>query len=1019
MTTEENVAVVQDTNDSATRSKASMEARGYLPHAYSSAFCDKVPRRAALINRGYYFRVHLVRTMLRRIIDSTADHVTLVILGAGFDTTFLWLRREHPQLLHRVSIIEVDLVDVARRKTASLLDDGPSTTGRYFSAAGIDTCIVDKGYFVVGADLNHLARLNEHLTALIHVSATPPSTCVFLSECVLSYMERDFADSIVKWAATAPCFGVGSRHLLVYEQLLKTSRNDAHLDAFSRTMLAHFDKLQCPLHSSHAYPHQDALADRFTALGWTGDMRLAPLSEWYYQDPQMMSEETVSFVNAVEPFDEWEEWDLKLAHYYFLHVTTSLGGDSDTPSQRPRRRDFGPTTPMTVEHCGGIAMAEGDASLQRWGHSCCLVDGSVLAFGGFGTHRCNRVFRIDAKTGAMEDVSPTPGSVQPEARMFHCAVTWDTSRMIVCGGRASPTKTFADVWCLDTVSNQWQRLDDPNDSCRPNSGFYRGRCLLVKGRYLVVIGGITDNSLVAFDLASCRWMTVDASLAIREAVRRFGFGLTPLSDVSCLIIGGCTPQNSQPSPINALTLHFDIVIPDSAPLTLTVNHTELELYSNGTPLPAIRFHQLVQIDDQHVLLLGGLSWPIPLQAHQAILINMADGTWGHMSLFASLSLPPLLVRHELLRLTDGSVMIVGGGATVFSMGTHHDGIMRITFDGAFKWPQISVTTVTINDVSSSVAFEAIQCQIKHQMPALLRKLDWGPCLQRWDDEDYLRRQCGEQLVSVHACSEALLQFSPTRNYTFQVMSLNALFDRFIQEQTADNVYYFRAIGANPRKQPARLEDNFPMLADDLRVPCDLLPQLKSRFFSSVLRLGSVGTVLWTHYDVMDNVLVHIGPPGVVRRVTLWPPSDLTNLYVNDSSSIIPLHPRHVTRHPDPEIVERFPRLARTRPLVVDLHPGDTLYIPALWFHHVVSYALNSDQLSVDQPSFSIAINLFWRGLTDDELYHRKDLYGNQDPIPAQDAQDKMVAALQDLQRLPEHYRHFYRLKLQALLEDSK
>ena len=40
--------------------------------------------------------------------------------------------------------------------------------------------------------------------------------------------------------------------------------------------------------------------------------------------------------------------------------------------------------------------------------------------------------------------------------------------------------------------------------------------------------------------------------------------------------------------------------------------------------------------------------------------------------------------------------------------------------------------------------------------------------------------------------------------------------------------------------------DYPSLAGDLRLP-SLFPQ--ERYFSSVLRLGSAGVQLWTHYDV--------------------------------------------------------------------------------------------------------------------------------------------------------------------------
>jgi hypothetical protein len=70
-------------------------------------------------------------------------------------------------------------------------------------------------------------------------------------------------------------------------------------------------------------------------------------------------------------------------------------------------------------------------------------------------------------------------------------------------------------------------------------------------------------------------------------------------------------------------------------------------------------------------------------------------------------------------------------------------------------------------------------------------------------------------------------------------------------------YYLRSLGANPRKEPSQLAAAFPELAADLALD-GLVPA--DRHFSSVLRVSSAGLRLWTHYDVMDNLLLQVGKP---------------------------------------------------------------------------------------------------------------------------------------------------------------
>lgn len=117
---------------------------------------------------------------------------------------------------------------------------------------------------------------------------------------------------------------------------------------------------------------------------------------------------------------------------------------------------------------------------------------------------------------------------------------------------------------------------------------------------------------------------------------------------------------------------------------------------------------------------------------------------------------------------------------------------------------------------------------------------------------------------------------------------------------------------------------------------------------------------------------------------------------------------------DPDLA-RFPRFARTQRSRIEglLTPGDAVFIPPLWFHHVGAPAallllpsltrrpalpplLYREPLTrcvpcppsylvrvPAMPDFSVAINVFWREHPA-EIYNPKDIYGNKD-LPAFDA----------------------------------
>ena len=107
------------------------------------------------------------------------------------------------------------------------------------------------------------------------------------------------------------------------------------------------------------------------------------------------------------------------------------------------------------------------------------------------------------------------------------------------------------------------------------------------------------------------------------------------------------------------------------------------------------------------------------------------------------------------------------------------------------------------------------------------------------------------------------------------------------------------------------------------------------------------TVVATHYDLPDNIaVVAVGE----RRFTLFPPDQLKNLYVgpldfNPAGQAISLVD---VRNPD---FERFPRYAEAQQHaeVAEMGPGDALFIPSMWWHHVEALS-----------AFNVLVNYWWR-----------------------------------------------------------
>ena len=154
---------------------------------------------------------------------------------------------------------------------------------------------------------------------------------------------------------------------------------------------------------------------------------------------------------------------------------------------------------------------------------------------------------------------------------------------------------------------------------------------------------------------------------------------------------------------------------------------------------------------------------------------------------------------------------------------------------------------------------------------------------------------------------------------------------------------------------AALSKVLPGLGDENSLPAGDLPA------SVRIWIGNRTTVA-AHYDVLENIACVCAGR---RRFTLFPPEQLPNLYVGpidftpagQSISLVDL------KNPD---FEKYPRFAEALEHAQSalLEPGDAIFIPGMWWHHVEGL----------EP-FNILINHWWRespaymGAPGDALLH--------------------------------------------------
>ena len=180
-------------------------------------------------------------------------------------------------------------------------------------------------------------------------------------------------------------------------------------------------------------------------------------------------------------------------------------------------------------------------------------------------------------------------------------------------------------------------------------------------------------------------------------------------------------------------------------------------------------------------------------------------------------------------------------------------------------------------------------------------------------------------------SDDLLGF----NFERREITLGQLVDSLLKrmdEAEPDGLY----AGAIPlRDSLAKLsaENPNPLLPDDTE-------QLVSAW------IGNRGRTA-PHWDLPQNIAVCVSGQ---RTFTLFPPEQLPNLYVGSLDFTLAGQPISLVDLHDPDF-ERFPKfeeaLANAR--AATLEPGDAIYVPSMWFHHVEAH-----------DAFSMLVNYWWR-----------------------------------------------------------
>ncbi|KAF2458888.1 S-adenosyl-L-methionine-dependent methyltransferase, partial [Lineolata rhizophorae] len=339
-----------NTNSFSILSKRSVH-RLYFPDQpdHYALFTTKFERRAPLINRGYWLRMHAVRAGVLRFLglhhgaslsSSPSQPVRVVVnLGCGYDLLPFQLLRERPELCENIVFVDVDYPQLIQAK-ADIISRTAELSGLLIN---VDTSGSDKAtplrsqqYVALGCDLRNLSLLESFLTAGL---GRPACAFLFYAEVSLTYMPVADADAVIRLASS-----FHNSHFLLLEQQIPSSTHP-----FTITMLDHFATMGTPLHAPLTYPSLASQLNRFARLGWRGPVRARSL--WnYWLDRHAVGADEVRYVESREAFDEWEELGLFAGAYFVLCARNGGGGEGEGQEKAEEWVDLGGTELETGEN---------------------------------------------------------------------------------------------------------------------------------------------------------------------------------------------------------------------------------------------------------------------------------------------------------------------------------------------------------------------------------------------------------------------------------------------------------------------------------------------------------------------------------------------------------------------------------------------------------------------------------------------------------------------------------------------
>ena len=787
-------------------------------------------------------------------------------------------------------------------------------------------------------------------------------------------------------------------------------------------MMGHFDKLQASINSVKKYQSLAQQSSRYLDAGWPS-LELARSLWDLWSDDAFTPPDLRKQVDAIEPFDEWEEFALYGGHYFLLVASNAEPTESSITSSTVNSTEARTAT-NTESHSVSLQawpQSTGTSWTQRRLTAAITLDENTLAFiGGQGPQ--NRLPNMDVLSRDEQRLTMKQCKSLPPARVCHTTTPLGSGNAILIGGRASPTQALADCWLIK--DGEWSKMSDLRLArYRHCAAAVNAASQGPEDMGVLVFGGKASDGTVLDDwlvwTANSGWHSVSVDGPRPPA--RFGAAMAAggTAQNRGLLIGGIGAGSTvmedawewsfsaAPEPrVSFQNLTYDAPCVASSP-------TYARIGANLVPW------------GDSLLLVGGVSKKgIHSWAEDFVLLTR-NGTEISTE-YLPVDMPskrPLLVGTGVAAISRDEIVIAGGGAVCFAMGSFWNeevlSITRSKTEETRPWRPLSVqaddkaqskptddsqkekrkpqqkkTKKSTSPRTKNVP--RVQLQPKDDFsalcatskPAIIEGSGLGPCSDLWT-VDYLREKLDTSLeVTVQ-------EFPPSRKTTkdkdskLVKQTIASFFDSI---SSGSHACLPEVASSQTNNSPLKLEDDIPEIAADFELPSSL-EAAKSNHSSSSLQIsGPVSLPL--HYNVLSNILcqvrgrktLHVYPPADVKYLAFPPGSSYSDIDV---------------------LTSRDPDLRLTHPHVAHLGPGDILFIPPMW-----SYTETTEE------GISMAVSIFWRSL---RLGHAedRDIYGKQDLQAYEHGRQDVEKMVKAFEGMPEDIKRFYLDRLAGEILEKK